>query len=179
MESYWHSVPSGPNPPEDLFVIVETPKGSKNKYEIAKEYGGIILDRVLHSSVVYPVDYGLVPRTYYTDKDPIDALVLISEGTYPGVIVNARPIGIMRMVDGGVKDNKIVTVAKGDPVYRKISSLNDLQEHTLKEIANFFETYKILENKKTEVLGWGDKSEAITEIDESMQAYAKLFEKKY
>ena len=132
----------------------------------------------MQTSVVYPVDYGLVPRTYYSDGDPIDALVLISEGTYPGIIVNARPIGIMRMIDGGVKDNKLVTVAKGDPVYKKISTLDDLQEHTLKEIANFFETYKILENKKTEVLGWGDKSEAIAEINESMEGYRKLFKKK-
>ncbi len=176
--SYWHSVPTGPNPPEEVYVVIETPKGSKNKYEIAKEFPGIVLDRVLHSSVMYPADYGLIPRTFYDDGDPIDALVLLSEKTYPGVVVEARPIGMMEMIDQGDLDNKILCVAKGDPMYRNIDSMELLPQHLLKEIANFFETYKILENKKTEVRGWKGKKEAVAEIEKSIRMYGDKFGRK-
>lgn len=175
--SYWHSVPVGPNPPEELYVVVETPKGSKNKYEIAKDFPGIVLDRVLHSSVMYPLDYGLIPRTYYMDGDPLDAMVLVSQKTYPGIIIEARPIGMMEMIDQGDVDNKILTVAKGDPMFRDVKSLEDLPPHLLKEIANFFETYKILEKKETKVNGWKGKSEAVEEIKKSIELYNQKFSK--
>lgn len=176
--SYWHSIPVGPNPPEIFFTIVETPKGSKNKYEIAKEFPGIRLDRVLHSSVVYPADYGLIPRTYYHDGDPMDVLLLISQPTFPGTIVESRPIAIMHMLDRGEVDNKILAVAKDDPFYRNVQSLSDLPKHLADEIVEFFTTYKRLEGKKTEVSGWGDKAEAVKEILESIDMYNEKFGKK-
>lgn len=173
--SYWHALPVGPEPPEHLYVVVETPRGSKNKFEMSKEFPGVVLDRVLHSSVVYPIEYGAVPRTYYSDGDPLDAMVLVSEPTYPGIVLEARPVGVMKMIDQGDKDNKILMVAEGDPRYKHVKTYTDIPEHNLKEIAHFFQTYKILENKKTEVLGWAGKEEAVQEIKESIQAYKELF----
>ncbi len=173
--SYWHALPAGPNPPEHLYVIIETPRGSKNKFEISKKFPGVVLDRVLHSSVMYPIEYGAVAQTLYADGDPLDAMVLTSEPTYPGIVIEARPVGVMKMMDQGDKDNKILMVAEGDPRFKHIKTYKDLPEHTLKEIANFFQTYKILENKKTEVLGWEDGDFAIKEIKESMEAYKKQF----
>lgn len=173
--SYWHQVPVGPDPPEHLYVIVETPRGSKNKYEMSKEYPGIVLDRVLHSSVVYPVEYGAIPQTLYDDGDPLDAMVLLTGTTYPGVVLKARPIGVMKMIDQGERDNKLLMVAENDPMYRNINSTKDLPEHMLKEIANFFATYKILENKKTEVTGWEDKNVALEEVRRSIEMYNNKF----
>lgn len=173
--SFWHAVPTGPNPPEDLFVVIETPKGSKNKYEISKDFPGIMLDRVLHSSVMYPIDYGLIPRTYYLDGDPLDAMVLVSEKTFPGVVIEARPIAMMEMIDQGDVDNKILTVAKGDPMFREIESMDQLPKHLLNEISNFFETYKILEKKETKVNGWRGKHETLEEIQKSIKMYDDKF----
>ena len=173
--SYWHTLPVGPEPPEHVYVVIETPRGSKNKFEMSKQFPGIVLDRVLHSSVMYPIEYGAVPGTYYSDGDPLDAMVLMSEPAYPGIVVEARPVGVMKMIDQGDKDNKILMVAEGDPRYRHVKNYDDLPEHTLKEIAHFFQTYKILENKKTEVLGWEGKEEAVREIKESIQAYKERF----
>ncbi|MHB1707874.1 MAG: inorganic diphosphatase [Thermoplasmataceae archaeon] len=176
--SYWHSIPVGPDPPETFYTVVETPKGSKNKYEIAKEFPGMRLDRVLHSSVVYPADYGLIPRTLYHDGDPMDVLVLISQPTFPGTIVVSRPIAIMHMLDKGEVDNKILAVAVDDPFYREVKTIEDLPKHLPEEIVEFFTTYKRLEGKKTEVNGWGDKAEAVKEILESIDMYNRKFNKK-
>ncbi|GGM66948.1 inorganic pyrophosphatase [Thermogymnomonas acidicola] len=173
--SYWHMLPPGPKPPEEIYVVIETPRGSKNKYEVAKDHAGIVLDRVLHSSVMYPVDYGMIPQTYYLDGDPIDVLLLTSEPLFPGTIVEARPIGLMKMVDQGDVDDKVLAVAKGDPVHRNLRSYREVNEHRLKEIANFFETYKILENKKTEVKGWEDRDRALAEIERSIKMYKEKF----
>lgn len=174
-ESYWHTVSLGKNPPEDLNVIVETPRGSRNKYEISKEFSGVVLDRVLHSSVVYPVDYGAIPRTLYDDGDPLDALVLVTQPTQPGIVLSARPIGLMKMVDQGELDNKILMVATKDPYYRDVKTYKDLPVHLMDEILNFFQTYKILENKKTEVTGWEGKEAAIKDIERSIRAYDEKF----
>ena len=174
--SYWHQVPVGPDPPEHLNVIIETPRGSRNKYEMSKEFAGVVLDRVLHSSVVYPVEYGAIPQTLYDDGDPLDAMVLLKDPTYPGIVLKARPVGVMKMIDQGDLDNKILMVAEGDPLYRGVSTLKDLPEQLLNEIANFFQTYKILENKKTEVSGWEGKEFAVKEIQRSMEAYRKKYE---
>lgn len=173
--SYWHSLPIGPEPPEHLYVVIETPKGSKNKYEISKEFPGVVLDRVLHSSVMYPIEYGAVPRTLYSDGDPLDAMVLVSEPTYPGIVLEARPVGVMKMIDQGDRDNKILMVAEGEPRFRHVNTYSDLPEHFLNEIVNFFQTYKILEKKKTEVTGWEGKEAAIKEIEESIEAYNQKF----
>jgi len=174
--SYWHIVPVGPDPPEHLYVIVETPRGSKNKYEMSKQFPGIILDRVLHSSVVYPIEYGAVGQTLYDDGDPLDAMVLVNDRTYPGVVIKARPVGLMHMIDQGVVDNKVLTVAEDDPVYSKISNYSDLPNHIVREISHFFETYKLLEEKRTEVLKWEDHEKAVEEITKSIRMYKEKFE---
>ncbi len=174
--SYWHQVPAGPNPPDEVYVVVEIPRGTRNKYEIGKEFPGIKLDRIIYSSYVYPIEYGLIPQTYYTDKDPIDAMVFMSQPTFPGVILRAKPIGLMKMVDSGDIDNKMMCVCLDDPVYSNLNSYKDIPPHILDEIVNFFQTYKAMQNKKTEVTGWEDAQHAKKEIIESMEAYKKLFE---
>jgi inorganic pyrophosphatase len=174
--SLWENVPSGRDPPEIINVIVETPKGSKNKYELAKDFNGIMLDRVLHSSVVFPLAYGLIPRTYFDDGDPLDALVIISEPTFPGCVVEVRPIGILEMSDEKGRDDKVLTVSVADPRYRNWTDLEDLPEHLLDEIAEFFQTYKRLEEgKSTNVLGWEGRDKAIEAIEYSLKYYKDKF----
>jgi len=174
--SLWKKVPSGRNPPEIINVIVETPKDSKNKYEVSKEFDFIYLDRVLHSSVVFPVAYGLIPRTYYDDGDPVDAMVMLSEPTFPGCIVEAKPIGVLRMRDEKGMDDKLLCVAIGDPRNKEIDSLDDVPKHYLDEIAEFFRTYKRLEEgKMTEVLGWEAKDKAIEVLNYSLNLFRTNF----
>ena len=174
--SLWKKVPSGRNPPEIINVIVETPKDSKNKYEVSKEFDFIYLDRVLHSSVVFPVAYGLVPRTFYDDGDPVDAMVMLSEPTFPGCIVEAKPIGVLRMRDEKGVDDKLLCVAIGDPRNKEIDSLDDVPQHYLDEIAEFFRTYKRLEEgKMTEVLGWEAKDKAIEVLNYSLNLFRTNF----
>ncbi|MCL4438901.1 MAG: inorganic diphosphatase [Candidatus Thermoplasmatota archaeon] len=173
--SFWHTVSPGEEVPKKFNVVIETPRGSKNKFEMSKQFPGIVLDRVLHSSVVYPVEYGAIPGTLYDDGDPIDVMVLTSIPTFPGVVLEARPIGVMKMIDQGDKDNKILAVATKDPNYRHVKSLKDVPEHLLDEITNFFQTYKILEKKKTEVSGWEGQEFAEEEIKRSVESYRQKF----
>lgn len=175
--SLWLEVDPGDKIPEEFYAVIETPKGSRNKYEVNKDGPGIILDRVLHSSVVYPLDYGLIPRTYYSDGDPMDVLVITSFPLHPGVIVKVRPIGMMKMIDGGDKDNKILCVASKDPNNSEIKDLKDVRKHLLDEIKNFFETYKILEGKKTSVEGWENADKAKDEIRLSIRMFNEKFQK--
>lgn len=174
--SLWKQVPSGRHPPEIVNVIIETPKNSKNKYEVSKEYDCIILDRVLHSSVVFPHDYGLIPRTWFEDDDPIDAMVMISEPTFPGLVVEARPIGVLRISDEKGKDDKILCVATSDPKMSQYQSLDDVPKHYLDEISEFFKTYKKLEEgKHTEVTGWEGREAAMEEITHSLNVFRDKF----
>ncbi|MCE7745609.1 MAG: inorganic diphosphatase [Candidatus Heimdallarchaeota archaeon] len=167
MTNLWTDVKTGPNPPEVVYSVIESPKGSKNKFEFDKEIMAIYLDRVLYSSVVFPISYGFIPRTLGDDKDPLDIMVLISEPTFPGCLVSARPIGVLRMKDEMGNDDKIIAVADTDP---------RLAEAQLIEIKQFFQDYKKLEKgKKTEVLGWENKDSAYKIINQSI----KLFRKKY
>jgi len=155
---------------------VETPKGSKNKYEVSKEYDCILLDRVLHSSVVFPHAYGLIPRTYYYDEDPMDAMVMLSEPTFPGCVVEAKPIGILRIVDEKGKDDKILSVATKDPRLCDYNDIDDVPAHYLDEILEFFKTYKKLEEgKHTEVKGWEGKEEAVKEIAYGLSLFREMF----
>ena len=175
MKPIWQVIQSGPNPPEEIYCIIENPKGSINKYEMGKD-GFIRLDRVLHSSVHFPGDYGLIPQTYFEDGDALDVLVLISEPTFPGCILSARPIGILKMSDEKGADDKILAVASKDPFFMQVYSVKDIYQHHLEEIAEFFRTYKGLEyGKNTEVLGWGSKDDAFECITKSMRLYKKLF----
>ncbi|MCA1904859.1 MAG: inorganic pyrophosphatase [Cyanobacteria bacterium M5B4] len=146
-------IPPQPKPGV-LNVLIEIPAGSKNKYEFDKELNAFALDRVLYSSVNYPCDYGFVPNTLGDDGDPIDGLVMIDQPTFPGCIIPARPLGMLIMIDGGDRDEKILCVPVKDPRYNHVKSLNDIAPHRLEEIAEFFRTYKNLEKKVTEIRGW-------------------------
>ena len=176
--SLWHQIETGPNPPEEVYAIIENPKNNTNKYELCKD-GVIYLDRVLHSAVHFPGDYGLIPRTYFEDGDALDILVLISEPTFTGCVLTARPIGMIRMKDEKGHDDKILAVASKDPFFHSVYSLDDVYPHTLEEIAEFFKTYKGLEHgKQVEVVGWDSKEEAFKTISHSMKLYTELFEDK-
>jgi inorganic pyrophosphatase len=175
VQSLWHTIPRGEDCPDIFNMIVETPRGSKCKFEISKKFSGIILDRVLHHSVMYPAEYGLIPQTYYLDNDPIDVILLMSQQTFPGVVIQGKPIGLLEMVDQGEQDNKVLAVATKDPIYKDYESIEQLPEHLPKEISNFFEIYKLLENKKTTVKGWLGKEEALTEVRRSMKMYDNKF----
>jgi inorganic pyrophosphatase len=158
-------------------VIVEIPKGSQNKYEYDKKRGIIKLDRVLFSPFFYPGEYGIIPQTYAEDGDPMDALVLVTNHTYPGVLIESRPIGMLRMKDGGEMDNKILCVAKDDIRYENLKDIADLDKHYLKEIGHFFEVYKHLEGKKVEILGWKNAASAKKEVLAGIKSYQKKFKK--
>ena len=158
-------VPIGPEAPHLFNVVVEIPKGSTNKYELDHETGMMKLDRVLYSPLFYPCDYGFIPQTHYRDGDPIDVLLMISHPTFPGCVVEAKAIGVLGMQDEKGPDEKIVCVAVKDPRYAERKSLNDIQEHTKREIIHFFEVYKTLEEKSVDVTGWSDVGQAIELIE--------------
>jgi inorganic pyrophosphatase len=153
-------------------VVVEIPRGSRNKYEFDKERGVLVLDRVLYSSVHYPTDYGFITGTLALDGDALDALVVVDEPTFPGCHVTARPIGILDMKDEKGPDQKILAVPVGDPRFSSIRDLHDIDQHWLREIENFFQTYKALEDKWTDVVGWEDAAAASTAIREARERYS-------
>jgi inorganic pyrophosphatase len=156
---------------DNLTVLIEVPKGSRNKYEYDVEKKAIRLDRMLFSSVHYPSDYGFILDTLAEDGDSLDALVLTWEPTFPGCIVDVKPIGLFRMFDEGRPDDKILCVPCGDPDWQHIQKLEDVPPHLLKEIGNFFAIYKELESKKTGIHGWENKESAQRAIVESIMRY--------
>ena len=158
---------AGENGRRSVDVFVEIPKGSRAKYELDKKTGHIRLDRVLFSSVHYPADYGFVMDTQAGDGDPLDALVVVEEPTFPGCIVPARPIGTLLMSDERGDDEKILAVPTGDPRFAEVRDLDDLPKHWLREIETFFATYKSLESNDTEVGGWHDEKTAWRVIEAS------------
>jgi inorganic pyrophosphatase len=155
-------------------VVIEIPKGSKNKYELDKETGLLRLDRVLYSAVYYPADYGFIPRSYCDDGDPLDVLVLSQEPVYPLTIVEARAIGVMRMRDEKGIDDKIVAVSVHDPAFADYTDKNQLPTHVLREVRRFFEDYKVLEQKQVIVEDMLGPAEAIRVIAESLELYRRL-----
>ena len=171
MANLWHQLEPGPEPPDVIYVIVEIPKGSRNKYEYSKEIGTIKLDRVLFSSLHYPGDYGLIPRTLYDDGDPLDVLVMINEPTFPGCIIEARPIGLFKMLDQGLADDKVLSVPARDPIFADYQDIKDIPQHFLKEVAHFFEVYKDLEGKRTRPVGWESAEVAKVEITRAVELY--------
>ena len=163
-------IPAQPKP--DLInVLIEIPAGSKNKYEFDKDMNAFALDRVLFSSVQYPYDYGFVPNTLADDGDPLDGMVIMDQPTFPGCVIAARPIGMLEMIDGGDRDEKILCVPDADPRYKDVTSLKDVSAHRLDEIAEFFKTYKNLEKKVTQILGWQDIDKVAPLIEECVKAY--------
>ncbi len=176
VDDHWRELPTGPDVPEEVFAVIEIPKGSRNKFEYSKEFGTYVLDRVLHSPQYYPGEYGFIPKTIYDDGDPMDIIVLMDEKTFPGCIIEARPVGLMRMIDGGEKDDKILAVPSQDPRYNEVKDIDDVASHTKKEIAEFFRTYKNLEEGKTvEVNGWDGRKDALKAVKHSI----KLYKRKY
>jgi inorganic pyrophosphatase len=154
-------------------VLIEIPAGSKNKYEFDKDMNAMALDRVLSSSVQYPLDYGFIPNTLGNDGDPLDGMVMMDQPTFPGCVIAARPIGMLEMIDGGDRDEKILCVPDKDPRYANYTSLKDVPKHRLDEIAEFFKTYKNLENKVTEILGWKDVDAVMPLVQECVAAAKK------
>jgi inorganic pyrophosphatase len=153
-------------------VVIEIPRGSRNKYEFDKQRGVLVLDRVLYSSVHYPTDYGFVTGTLAQDGDALDVLVVVDEPTFPGCHVMARPIGVLDMKDEKGPDKKILAVPVGDPRFDGIRDLADIGAHWLREIENFFQTYKALEDKSTDVVGWEDATAAARVIQDARELYA-------
>jgi len=141
-------------------VLVEIPKGSRNKYEYDFELKKIRFDRLLFSSMMYPADYGFIPETLALDGDPLDVLVLGSEPTFPMCVVEVKPIGVFHMADEKGPDEKVICVPVSDPIWNRLDDLSDMNAHTVKEIEHFFQVYKDLEKKRVDVGGWGDANEA-------------------
>lgn len=174
----WHEISAGDDVPNIINVIIECPKGTKNKYEIDKETGLIKLDRAMKTSQDYPFDYGFVPQSLWEDNDPLDVVVLTTNPLAPGILVEARPIGIMNMIDCGEGDDKIIAVPKSDPRFDEIVDLGDVNKHTLKEIQHFFETYKTIDNKKVVVSGFKKKAAALVAIKKGLKMYTAKYGKK-
>lgn len=152
-------------------VVIEIPRGSQNKYEVDHHTGRVRLDRVLHSSMHYPAEYGFVENTLSEDGDPIDVLVLMSFPTFPGCVVRTRIIGMLDMTDDKGVDTKLLAVASDDPRFDQVQSLQDVNPHTLKEIPHFFQTYKQLENKDVTIGGWKDEKAALQVLEECRQRF--------
>lgn len=164
-----HDIPSGTA--DQMNVIVEIPKFSKNKYEIDKETGIIALDRVMHTAQDYPFDYGFVPQTLFDDGDALDVVLLTTHPLAPGILVKARPVAIMEMIDGGERDDKVVAVPVDDPRFDEVKDLGDLNKHFVKEMTHFFETYKKVQNKEVQVGAWHGAKEAKEAFKKSCALY--------
>ncbi len=175
MNNIWHSIDDDRIKTEDFIVCVEIPKGSKKKYELDKETGLIILDRVLYTSTHYPANYGFIPRTYSQDHDPLDVLVLCSEILDPLVLVRCYPIGVVKMIDNDEVDEKIIAIPFGDPSFNSYTDISELPIHQFNEIRHFFTVYKQLEDKETSVLEVLGRKDAIKVIDDSIKAYNELY----
>ncbi len=169
----WHDIENFKDVPETVKAIIEIPKESKVKYELDKETGLLKLDRVLYSAVHYPANYGFIPQTYCDDKDPLDILVLGAEPAIPLCIIRAKPIGVMKMVDGGETDDKIIAVNVGDPGFNHYSHIDQLPPHTLINLQRFFKDYKKLEEKDVKIEMLLGPVDAKRIIIEAMQLYQK------
>lgn len=175
-EKYWQIIAPGPETPKSVYAIIECPKGTQNKFEMSKTTNLLKLDRVLHSSVIYPQDYGFIPGTYADDGDPLDILVLITHPTYPLVCLEVKPIGVLLMEDQNGFDEKILAVSEYDPVYKHIDDIVQLPQHYMDEIQEFFRTYKNLEEQSySEVREWKGRDYAHMVIDKAIQAFKDKF----
>ncbi len=169
----WHDIESGTD--EKFNVIIEINRGSKNKYEIDKKTGLIALDRVAHTAQDFPYDYGFIPRTLWDDDDPMDVILLTTFPLNPGILVRARSVGIMNMIDDGESDDKMIAVPLDDPRWDDVKDLKDINSHTLREMEHFYSTYKKLQNKEVKVAGFKDKNSA----KEAFARGRKLYEDKF
>lgn len=175
MSNVWHDISPKRITPEDFIAVVEIAKGSKNKYELDKESGHIMLDRILHTSTHYPANYGFIPRTYGDDEDPLDVLVLCSEAIEPMSLVRVYPIGVITMVDNGRSDEKIIAIPFSDPNYNMYGNIDQLPMHVFEEMRHFFTVYKNLEHKDTAVDEVKGRDEAVKVIGEAIDRYIDNF----
>jgi inorganic pyrophosphatase len=171
----WHGVDYGEGAPRMVNAIIEIPQGSRAKYEIDKKSGLLKLDRVIYSSFYYPHNYGFIPRTYGDDKDPLDILVLSTISVQPLCIVEAKVIGVMQMIDSGEADDKIIAVAAHDMSVNHMNNIEELPAHFFKELRQFFEDYKKLENKSVQVEDYGDKAMALNIVRDGIELYKRTF----
>ena len=171
----WHDIQTGRIKPEDFIAVIEIEKGSKLKYELDKETGMLMLDRILYTSTHYPASYGFIPHTYADDGDPLDVLILCSEPIAPLTLVRAYPIGVISMIDNGANDEKIIAIPFEDPTYNVYRSIEALPSHIFSEMRHFFMVYKELEHKQTAVNEVKGQREAIDIIKHSIVQYDAKF----
>lgn len=175
MANIWHDISPRRISPEDFVAVIEITKGSRKKYELDKETGFLLLDRILYTSTHYPANYGFIPRTYGDDGDPLDVLLLCAEPLEPMTLVRAYPIGVISMIDNGRRDEKIIAIPAGDPNYNHYESIRDLPAHIFDEMRHFFTVYKALEGKTTAVNEVSDREAAVTIIREAIDNYIEKF----
>lgn len=175
MSNIWHDISPKRINPEDFVCVIEISKGSKKKYELDKETGYIMLDRILYTSTHYPANYGFIPRTYGDDKDPLDVLLLCSEALEPLSLVRAYPIGVISMIDNGRSDEKIIAIPFSDPTYNHYTDIDQLPSHIFEEMRHFFKVYKNLENKETAVNEVSGRDDAVRVISDAIDSYIENF----
>ncbi len=175
MSNIWHDISPKRITPTDFVMVVEIPKGCKKKYELDKETGFLMLDRILHTSTHYPANYGFIPRTYGDDEDPLDVLLLCSQSLDPLTLVRAYPIGVISMIDNGRNDEKIIAIPLEDPTYNDYVSIEQLPAHIFDEMRHFFKVYKNLENKETAVNEVSGPEVAIKIIEDAINRYIDNF----
>ena len=173
----WHDINPNRIKSTDFISVVEITKGSKKKYELDKETGFLILDRILYTSTHYPANYGFIPRTLADDGDPVDVLILTTEDIDPLVLVKCYPIGVITMMDGGKKDEKIIAIPFDDPNYNTYKDISNLPRHIFEEMKHFFSTYKQLEGKTTAVDEVQDFNAAVKIIENCIENYKDKYEK--
>jgi inorganic pyrophosphatase len=173
----WHDIDSSRIKPEDFLACIEISKGSKNKYEVDKTTGMLILDRILYTATHYPANYGFIPRTYADDGDPLDVLVICSEPLVPLSLVRCYPIGQISMIDEGKEDIKIIAIPMKEPMWNTFKDIGELPNHVIEEIKHFFGVYKQLEGKKMEVLEISNAEVAKQTIKDNMEVYTRTFNK--
>jgi inorganic pyrophosphatase len=171
----WHDIPTGEHAPDVVYAVVEIPRGHRNKYEYSKTLGVIQLSRVLFSPMHYPGDYGFIPQTCGDDGDPLDILVMTTEPTFPGCVIEARPIGVFHMLDNREGDDKILAVPAADPLFGDYDSIRDVPQHFLAEVSHFFKTYKQLEGIHVQPVGWEDAAAARAIIEQARESYKKQY----
>ena len=175
MSNIWHDISPKRINAKDFICVIEISKGSKKKYELDKETGFLILDRILYTSTHYPANYGFIPRTYGDENDPLDVLLLCSEQIEPLTLVRAYPIGVISMIDNGRNDEKIIAIPFSDPNYNMYSDIEQLPKHDLDEMSHFFSVYKNLENKTTAVNEVSNREEAVKIINAAIDNYVDKF----
>lgn len=175
MSNIWHDIAAKRIKPEDFVCVIEISKGSKIKYELDKETGFIMLDRILYTSTQYPSNYGFIPKTYGEDEDPLDVLLLCTESLEPLTLVRAYPIGVITMIDNDRCDDKIIAIPFSDPMYNQYQDISELPSHIFEEMKHFFQVYKNLENKNTAVNEVSGREKALEIIRKARADYKEIF----